>query len=210
MRRRTVVSLAAVAAMIMAPAASAALSGVIFNDVPEDHLFADEIAWARDNEIVFGYGDGNFGPEDFMTRGQLTAVLKRYNDNVATHLAGTGLQGPEGPEGPQGPQGPAGPQGEQGPQGPQGPQGEQGPAGPAGSVDAFYTVEVDFTGSSGATAHCATDDVAVGGGWSTTDTGNFNVVGSYPTSSGDGWTIELTQDKDGTVFARCADITPEG
>jgi hypothetical protein len=75
MNRRIVTTMAVVAAMALAPAALAA----IFDDVPDDHTFAGDISWAQENGIVFGYGDGNFGPEDFMTRGQLTAVLHRYD-----------------------------------------------------------------------------------------------------------------------------------
>jgi hypothetical protein len=49
--------------------------------------------------------------------------------------------------------------------------------------------------------------VALGGGWQTTDTGNFHLTGSDPTDDGDGWTVDLTQDKDGTVYVRCGDLT---
>jgi hypothetical protein len=212
--------------------ASASLYAAIFDDVPDTHTFANDISWAKDNGIVFGYGDGNFGPEDFMTRGQLTAVLHRYDSQLAGKIVGDqgpagpqgeqgvegptgpagpqgdqGIQGPSGPQGDQGLQGPAGSQGEQGIQGPTGPQGEQGPAGPAGGVASVYTVEVDFTSSPGGTAMCLDGDVALGGGWQTTDTGNFNLTGSYPTDDGDGWTVDLTQDKDGTVYVRCGDLT---
>jgi len=224
MRRRTVISLAVVAAMAISPMASASLYAVIFDDVPDSHTFANDILWAKDNGIVFGYGDGNFGPEDFMTRGQLTAVLHRYDSQLASKIVGEpgpagpqgerGIQGPAGPQGDQGLQGLAGPQGDQGAQGPQGdqgpagPQGEQGPAGPAGGVDSVYTVEAAFTSAPGGTAMCLDGDVALGGGWQTTDTGNFNVTGSYPTGDGEGWTVDLTQDKNGTIYVRCGDLTP--
>ncbi|MFZ0012994.1 MAG: S-layer homology domain-containing protein, partial [Acidimicrobiia bacterium] len=121
MRRRIAISLGVVAAMAVAPMASATLYAAIFDDVPETHTFASDISWAKDNGIVFGYGDGNFGPEDFMTRGQLTAVLHRYDNQVVGKIVGE--QGPAGPQGEQGLQGPAGPQGDQGPAGPAGPQG---------------------------------------------------------------------------------------
>jgi hypothetical protein len=234
MKRRIAISMAVVAAMALAPAALAA----IFDDVPDDHTFVNDISWAEENGIVFGYGDGTFGPEDFMTRGQLTAVLHRYDQKIVSKVAGQegpqgpqgepgpegpqgepgpqGEQGPQGEEGPQGPQGaqgdvgPQGPQGEQGPQGdvgPQGPQGEQGPVGPVGGFDSIYTVETDFTSAAGGTAACLEGDVVLGGGWDTNDTGNFNIVGSYPTEDGSGWTVVLTQEKNGTVFARCGDLT---
>lgn len=39
---------------------------------------APAIAWAADHEIVLGYADGNFGPNDEITREQVAAILFRY------------------------------------------------------------------------------------------------------------------------------------
>lgn len=103
-----------------------------FTDVPDDHTHAAAIAWAQDVGLVHGYGDGRFGPDDPVTRGQAASMFQRYTTRVAP-----GLDGEDGEQGPQGEQGPAGPQGEQGPegeQGPIGPQGEQGPVGPQGET----------------------------------------------------------------------------
>jgi hypothetical protein len=49
-----------------------------FSDVPAGAWFADAISWATTNEIVLGYGDGTFGPNDSITREQMTAILFRY------------------------------------------------------------------------------------------------------------------------------------
>ena len=50
-----------------------------FPDVPDDHTFHSDIDWLVDNEITTGYPNGNFGPEDNVTRGQMAAFLHRYN-----------------------------------------------------------------------------------------------------------------------------------
>ena len=52
--------------------------GMTFDDVPADAWFADAIAWASANGVVNGYGNGNFGPNDSVTREQMAAMLYRY------------------------------------------------------------------------------------------------------------------------------------
>ena len=49
-----------------------------FEDVTRGYYYEDTITWAAANGIVNGYGDGNFGPEDVITREQMAAVLYRY------------------------------------------------------------------------------------------------------------------------------------
>lgn len=49
-----------------------------FNDVASGQYYANAVAWASANNIVSGYGDGNFGPNDAITREQLVAILFRY------------------------------------------------------------------------------------------------------------------------------------
>lgn len=49
-----------------------------FQDVSADQYYADAVAWASDNGIVGGYGNGNFGPNDPITREQMAAILFRY------------------------------------------------------------------------------------------------------------------------------------
>ncbi len=50
----------------------------IFNDVALAAWYAEAVTWANDAGVVLGYGDGNFGPEDPITREQMVAVLYRY------------------------------------------------------------------------------------------------------------------------------------
>lgn len=58
---------------------SPAVSGTqFFEDVPLGEWYSDAVEWAAAAGIVNGYGDGNFGPKDELTREQLAAILFRY------------------------------------------------------------------------------------------------------------------------------------
>jgi hypothetical protein len=93
-----------------------AISGVAvaaheFNDVPDSHLFHEDIRWLADNDITRGCNppaNDMFCPQDSVTRGQMAAFLHRFADNIAS------VPGPEGDTGAQGPQGETGPTGPQG------------------------------------------------------------------------------------------------
>ena len=56
----------------------AASGGNPFDYVPEGQWYTDAIKWAATNDIVNGYGDNNFGPNDSITREQLAVILMRY------------------------------------------------------------------------------------------------------------------------------------
>lgn len=64
-----------------------------FTDVEEGLWYSEAVAWAAENLIVDGYGNGKFGPNDPVTREQLAAILYRY-----TRLKGgdTGIYMPLG------------------------------------------------------------------------------------------------------------------
>lgn len=49
-----------------------------FNDVAEGKYYANAVKWAAENEIFSGYGNGQFGPEDPITREQMAVILYRY------------------------------------------------------------------------------------------------------------------------------------
>ncbi len=51
---------------------------VQFDDVAQDSPFASSIAWAQQNGIVSGDGDGGFRPEDNIVREEMCAVLARF------------------------------------------------------------------------------------------------------------------------------------
>jgi hypothetical protein len=53
---------------------------VDFTDVAQDQYYTDAVEWGAENEIVKGYGNGEFGPEDTITREQMAAILYRYSN----------------------------------------------------------------------------------------------------------------------------------
>lgn len=48
-----------------------------FEDVAADQWYTDAVVWAVENGIAVGYGDGNFGPMDPITREQIAAFFYR-------------------------------------------------------------------------------------------------------------------------------------
>jgi len=50
-----------------------------FTDVAQGEYYTDAVAWAAENKIVEGYGNGIFGPKDTITREQMAAILYRYS-----------------------------------------------------------------------------------------------------------------------------------
>lgn len=52
--------------------------GETFSDVTETAYYADAVAWASAKDIVTGYGNGRFGPDDAITREQFATILYRY------------------------------------------------------------------------------------------------------------------------------------
>lgn len=49
-----------------------------FLDVTSDAYYAEAVAWATENNIVSGYDNSIFGPDDYITREQLITILWRY------------------------------------------------------------------------------------------------------------------------------------
>ena len=61
-------------------AGSPAISGrPAYTDVPEGAWYTPSVLWCTDNQSVYGYGGGLFGPLDPITREQIVAVLWRYS-----------------------------------------------------------------------------------------------------------------------------------
>ena len=54
-----------------------------FNDVAEGMWYTNAIAWAAENGVVSGLGNGKFGPNDNITREQLAVMLYRYAGSPA-------------------------------------------------------------------------------------------------------------------------------
>lgn len=55
-----------------------AVSGAAFSDVSSGDYYADAVAWAAQLGLVSGYGNGQFGPNDAITREQTAAILYAY------------------------------------------------------------------------------------------------------------------------------------
>ena len=61
-----------------------ATSGNAFDDVQSSAWYADAVTWATQKGIVSGYGNGQFGPNDNITREQLAVMLWRYAGQPAS------------------------------------------------------------------------------------------------------------------------------
>ena len=59
-------------------AGSPAEGSAAFDDVAANAWYADAVAWGASNEIIKGYGNGRFGPNDLVTREQMCALIIRY------------------------------------------------------------------------------------------------------------------------------------
>ena len=53
-----------------------------FPDVKETDWFAAPVIWAYQNGVVTGYDNGNFGPNDKVTREQMAVVLKAFTEKI--------------------------------------------------------------------------------------------------------------------------------
>lgn len=68
-----------------------------FNDVPEDEWYTETVRSAAEKAIIFGYGNGKFGPNDIITHQQTVMMLMRtagYNaeyDDVLQTAADRGI-----------------------------------------------------------------------------------------------------------------------
>lgn len=51
---------------------------VTYTDAEQDAWYATALAWATEANLLSGYGDGTFGPNDPITREQLALILYRF------------------------------------------------------------------------------------------------------------------------------------
>lgn len=61
---------------------------LIFEDVESDTWYTDSVAWASENGIVNGIGNGLFAPNNYITREQIAVILYNYA-NFKNHLTST-------------------------------------------------------------------------------------------------------------------------
>ena len=57
-----------------------------FKDVSTDAWYAKYIEWAAGNKVVCGYGNGNFGPEDLITRQEMAKMLNNFLKAIQLEL----------------------------------------------------------------------------------------------------------------------------
>lgn len=50
----------------------------MFEDVKDSLWYADSIRWATEKGLISGYGNGTFGPNDYVSREQLAVILWHY------------------------------------------------------------------------------------------------------------------------------------
>ena len=53
-----------------------------FPDVDDNAYYADSVYRMRSMGVINGYENGNFGPNDAVTRGQFATMLDRYDNNI--------------------------------------------------------------------------------------------------------------------------------
>lgn len=53
----------------------------VFTDVPNDTWYTEAVAWAAENGIVNGVGDGKFDPDGNVTREQIATIFCRYAES---------------------------------------------------------------------------------------------------------------------------------
>ncbi len=55
-----------------------------YDDVAEETWYTEAVRWATSEEIVAGYGNGKFGPDDPITREQLATMLYRHEQKYGS------------------------------------------------------------------------------------------------------------------------------
>ena len=74
----TTLSRGMIAQMLYALEGKPSTQGSSFTDVASGAWYADAAAWAQANKVITGYDNGAFGPDDPLTREQLTLILYNY------------------------------------------------------------------------------------------------------------------------------------
>ncbi len=62
-------------------------SSASFKDVPSSNRFAKDIAAMKELKIINGYSNGNFGPNDTLTRAQMAIIVQRAFDLKNTTIS---------------------------------------------------------------------------------------------------------------------------
>ena len=59
----------------------------VFTDVDANAYYAPYVAWAAENGIVSGFGDGTFRPDENVTREQTAAIIWRYMQYIGEDVS---------------------------------------------------------------------------------------------------------------------------
>jgi len=76
------VGAAFLAGSIISGATAAVAVTSVFNDVPNNHPFLDQINWMSEQGIAQGYDDGTFKPTAPVSRQAFASFLNKYNASI--------------------------------------------------------------------------------------------------------------------------------
>lgn len=62
------------------------LNGNQFEDVSSEAYYSEYVAWAEENGIVKGYGDGTFRPDNNVTREEMATIIMRFMEYKGIEL----------------------------------------------------------------------------------------------------------------------------
>ncbi len=68
-------------AVICGLSTSSSFSYASFPDVTEEHQLKDSVDFAEEHEIIVGYPDGTFRPDDLINRAEFTKILMKYAED---------------------------------------------------------------------------------------------------------------------------------
>lgn len=68
----------------------AVVKNIPFVDIDMNEYYTNAVIWAAENEIVNGYDENTFGPNDKITREQIASIIKRYADFKGVDTTQTG------------------------------------------------------------------------------------------------------------------------
>ena len=80
--KRAIATVALVAIIVGALAATAVAQSQRFPDVPPDHEAHEAVEWAADVGLTLGYGDGTFKPEQPLSRRHAVVFMERFYDEI--------------------------------------------------------------------------------------------------------------------------------
>ncbi len=62
------------------------MAGSVSTPEPEAEIISADMQWAIDIGLFQGYGDGRYGPKDYLTREQAAVLFRRYNKIIESNF----------------------------------------------------------------------------------------------------------------------------